>query len=112
MPPRKADAAAERARKRNQEAQAELDLVFAALAHPMRRQILLNLRIRGDSMSSGDIAARYSCSWPTVTRHLGVLKEAGLILVERQGKSLRYRLDAETLERVARGWFQHFEAGE
>jgi DNA-binding transcriptional ArsR family regulator len=98
----------DRARDRNRKAQDELDTVLAALAHPTRRQILMNLRIRGESMSSGDIAARYSCSWPTVTRHLGVLKSAGLILVERRGKSLHYRLNKDVLARVWGNWFAHF----
>jgi DNA-binding transcriptional ArsR family regulator len=110
MARRKSDASkSDRARARNRDAQAELDLVLGALAHPTRRQILLNLKIRGESMSSGDIAARYSCSWPTVTRHLGVLKRAGLIRVSREGKSLRYDLNRGALERVWANWFAYFE---
>jgi DNA-binding transcriptional ArsR family regulator len=104
-----AEEASDKARAKNRAAQEELDLVLAALAHPTRRQILLNLKIRGDAMSSGDIAARYSCSWPTVTRHLGVLKRAGLIRVRREGKSLRYELVREALERVWGHYFSYFE---
>jgi DNA-binding transcriptional ArsR family regulator len=103
-----AGSASDRARERNRQAQEELDLVLAALAHPTRRHILLNLKIRGEAMSSGDIAARYACSWPTVTRHLGVLKKAGLITMRRKGKSLCYHLNKDALERVWASYFVHF----
>jgi DNA-binding transcriptional ArsR family regulator len=103
--------ASDRRRERNRQAQEELDLVLAALAHPTRRQILMNLKIRGESMSSGDIAARYACSWPTVTRHLGVLRSAGLIVVRRQGKSLHYELNTSALKRVWANWFSYFDVG-
>jgi len=87
---------------------AELDRVFKALAHPARRQILLALLYRGGEMPSGDIAARFSCAWPTVTRHLRVLREAGLVRVEARGRERGYAVARDVLGRVAGGWLDRF----
>lgn len=65
--------------------------IFKALSHPVRREIVGLLR--DGPMASGDIAALFDMSWPTITGHLHVLKEAGLVEVERQGVSMRYRLN-------------------
>lgn len=85
-----------------------LELTFSALAHEQRRHILLTLLYRGGELSAGDIAARFSCSWPTTTRHLKVLQEAGLITVERVGRERRYRLERERLFSVAGEWIANF----
>lgn len=84
--------------------------MFAALAHASRRQILLVLHARGDRVRAGDIADRFACSWPTTTRHLNVLVEAGLVSVEQEGRERFYRLETDRLRRVAGGWLAHFEA--
>ena len=52
--------------------------VFRALADPTRREILRLLR--SAPRTSGEIAAQFDSSWPTVSRHLSVLKEAGLVV--------------------------------
>ena len=88
----------------------ELERVFAALAHASRRQILLVLHARGDRVRAGEIADRFACSWPTTTRHLRVLEEAGLVSVEQEGRERFYRLATGRLRRVAGGWLAHFEA--
>lgn len=64
--------------------------IFKALGHPVRRQIVAMLR--NGPLSSGDIAAAFDMSWPSVTGHLTALKDAGLIDAERIGASIRYRL--------------------
>jgi DNA-binding transcriptional ArsR family regulator len=87
---------------------AELERVFKALAHPARRQILLGLHFRGGEMSSGAIADRFSCAWPTITRHLSLLREAGLVSVETRGRERLYVLDRARLERVVGGWLAWF----
>jgi DNA-binding transcriptional ArsR family regulator len=86
----------------------EIDRVFAALAHASRRQILLALHFHGDEMTAGEIAARFECSWPTTSRHLSQLRDAGLVRVERRGRERVYALDRERLEGVAGGWLAHF----
>ena len=82
--------------------------VFAALAHPSRRQILLVLQFHGGSMTAGEIARRFECSWPTTTRHLRQLELAGLVAVEKAGRERRYQLDAERLRKVAGDWIAWF----
>lgn len=86
-----------------------LDRVFHALAHPTRRMILSVLQARGGEMSSGEIAERFECAWPTTTRHLGVLEQAGLVAVEAAGRERRYRLLDHELTRIAGGWVARFE---
>jgi DNA-binding transcriptional ArsR family regulator len=87
----------------------ELERVMSALAHPTRRRILLVLHARGDRVRAGDIARRFACSWPTTTRHLAVLQDAGLVRVEREGRERFYTLEGERLRRVVGGWLAHFE---
>jgi DNA-binding transcriptional ArsR family regulator len=81
----------------------QLDSVMSALAHPMRRQILLVVHLRGGSLSAGEIAARFSCTWPTTSRHLRRLREAGLVGVTRRGRAVVYTLEHDVL-RLVRGW--------
>ena len=76
---------------------------FKALAHPMRRTIL-NL-LKDGPKASGDFAVVFDVSWPTVTSHLNVLKEAELVSTERRGNSVVYSLNASVLEEVALGLF-------
>jgi DNA-binding transcriptional ArsR family regulator len=89
-----------------QKEQEDLDAVFKALAHPSRRQILLVLLFRGGQMTA--IAERFSCAWPTTTRHLGVLEAAGLIQVEKRGRERVYLLDKNRIESVLGDWMQWF----
>jgi DNA-binding transcriptional ArsR family regulator len=80
----------------------------SALAHPARRQILLTLHFRGGTATAGDIAARFEHAWPTTTRHLRVLEDAGLLLHEREGRSRVYTLNRQRLALVSEwlGWFE------
>jgi DNA-binding transcriptional ArsR family regulator len=87
---------------------AEVDAVFAALDSAARRQILLILHFRGDRMTAGEIAERFSCAWPTTSRHLRKLESAGLVRVERAGREWIYGLDHKRL-RVAAEWLAWFE---
>lgn len=87
----------------------ELDRVFQALAHASRRHILQVLHARGDEVNAGEIARRFACSWPTTTRHLRVLEEAGLVHAVPRGRERFYRLDRKQLARVAGGWLDRFE---
>jgi len=94
-----------RATRKRQE---DWDVVFRALAHASRREILLILHFRGGVMTAGEIAGRFACSWPTTTRHLRVLAEAGLVRVVKKGREREYRLDVSRLSSVAGGWLEWF----
>ena len=84
-----------------------LDQVVTAIAHPARRQILLTLHFRGGTATAGELAARFEHAWPTTTRHLHVLEDAGLLRHERHGRTRVYTLDRERLALVTEwlGWF-------
>jgi DNA-binding transcriptional ArsR family regulator len=86
---------------------ADYDAVFSALDSPARRQILMILHFRGDHMTSGEIADRFSCAWPTTSRHLRKLESSGLVGVERSGREWIYTLNRERLA-VAREWLAWF----
>ena len=83
------------------------EAVFTALAHPVRRRILLTLNFEGGSIAAGRIAAMFEHAWPTTTRHLQVLEAAGLLHHERQGRTRVYRIDRRRLE-LARDWLAWF----
>jgi DNA-binding transcriptional ArsR family regulator len=69
--------------------------VFRALADPTRRQILQALR-KGE-LAAGDIASRFPISGPSVSRHLAVLKAAGLVSERREANRVMYSLVADRL---------------
>ena len=70
--------------------------VFRALADPTRREILRLLR--AGPRTSGEIAGRFDSSWPTISRHLAVLREADLILAERNGQEIHYELNTSVFQ--------------
>jgi DNA-binding transcriptional ArsR family regulator len=69
--------------------------VFKALADPTRRQILQDLQ--GGELTAGDIASRFTISAPSVSRHLGVLRNAGLVNERRDANRIFYSLVEERL---------------
>jgi DNA-binding transcriptional ArsR family regulator len=73
-----------------------MNRVFKALSHPDRRRMVTMLR--GGPMTSGDIASAFDTAWPTVSNHLATLKAAGVVEAEREGASIRYRLNVSALE--------------
>ena len=75
-----------------------LQNTLRALADPIRREIL-NL-LKGGRMSAGDITAHFEVTGASVSRHLSVLKEAGLIRDTREGKFIYYDLNASVLEEI------------
>ncbi|HKE49652.1 MAG TPA: metalloregulator ArsR/SmtB family transcription factor [Rhodanobacteraceae bacterium] len=83
------------------------EAVFTALAHPVRRRILLTMNFEGGSMSAGAIAEMFEHAWPTTTRHVQVLESAGLLRHERQGRSRVYHIERKRLELV-RDWLDWF----
>jgi DNA-binding transcriptional ArsR family regulator len=80
-----------------------------ALSHEARRHILLILSHLGGELPSGYLAKRFQHSWPTTTRHLGVLEKAGLVEVRRHGRSSHYRVNRERLARVVGGWLTNLK---
>lgn len=75
--------------------------VFKALSDPTRREILRLLR-RGD-MNAGEIASHFDMSKPSISHHLGLLKQARLVLDVRKGQNIVYSLNM-TVFQEAIGW--------
>ncbi len=88
--------------------QRELDAVLGALGHEARRQILVTVWFHAGAMSAGEIAARFAHSWPTTSRHLRVLEQAGLLEFEKDGRTRRYRLNHDRLQ-IVRDWLRWFQ---
>jgi DNA-binding transcriptional ArsR family regulator len=70
--------------------------VFRALADETRREILRLLR--NGPLTSGEIAERFDSSWPTISRHLAVLRDADLVVTERRGQEIRYELNTSVFQ--------------
>ncbi|MEX2552142.1 MAG: metalloregulator ArsR/SmtB family transcription factor [Actinomycetota bacterium] len=69
--------------------------VFKALADPTRRQILADLK-EGEA-SAGAIASRFAISGPSISRHLAILKSAGLLTERREANRIYYSIVEERL---------------
>jgi DNA-binding transcriptional ArsR family regulator len=82
----------------------DIDTVFAALAHPTRRHILQVLAAREGTLTAGELTDRFAHSWPTTTRHLGVLLDAGLVSVTRVGRERHYEFARNRLGDVLALW--------
>lgn len=69
--------------------------VFKALADPTRRQILQDLR--NGPLTAGEITSRFTISGPSISRHLGMLKSAGLVSERRDANRIYYSLVEDRL---------------
>jgi ArsR family transcriptional regulator len=70
--------------------------VFRALADETRRRILDSLQT--GPRTSGEIANQFQSSWPTISRHLAVLRAAGLVVTERKGQAIYYELNTSVFQ--------------
>ncbi len=86
----------------------QLTKVFKALSDGTRQEILRLLE--GNERTVGEIVGNFSLSQPTISRHLSVLKEADLVIDQRQGQNVIYRLNDETLSASMRGFFGQFRS--
>ena len=86
---------------------AQPDAVFRAIADPTRREILRLLRQRQQSV--GDLAANFRQSRPAISRHLRLLRSAGLVVTHERGTTRLCELNAKPLRTVER-WLRDYEA--
>jgi DNA-binding transcriptional ArsR family regulator len=82
-----------------------LDHTFAALADPTRRAMLARLTLGEASVT--ELARPFAISLPAVSKHLGVLERAGLVVRSKQGRVRRCRLVARPLDQAAR-WIERY----
>ncbi len=83
------------------------DAVFRALADPTRRRILGLLR--GGRRTVGELAGNFQTSRPAISRHLRVLRAAGLVTARRQGTARICELNPRPL-RTVDAWLQDYRA--
>ncbi len=79
---------------------------FKALSDPTRQEILQLLA--DGRMSAGDIGARFDMTGATISHHLSILKQAGLVEDFREGKYIFYELNTSVIEDMM-GWFLQFK---
>lgn len=82
------------------------DVVFRALADPTRRRILGLLRERRRSV--GEIASNFRVSRPAISKHLRLLREAGLVLDEAEGTARMCELNPEPLRQID-AWLETYK---
>ena len=83
-----------------------MNTVFKALSDPTRREVLTLLR--DGPKSAGEISAKFAVSKPTMSAHFAVLREAGLVRSEKQGKAVIYQLQMSVLEDALFGFTNMF----
>lgn len=81
-----------------------MDKVFEALSSLVRRKILAYLS--ATDLTAGEIADRFDISKPSVSKHLGILENAGLIRSERKGQFIHYSLVRDNLVNTLTGFVQ------
>ncbi|MEM9970833.1 MAG: autorepressor SdpR family transcription factor [Pseudomonadota bacterium] len=82
--------------------------VFKALADGTRQEILQLLEEQ--PFTVGEIVSRFNLSQPTISRHLSVLKEADLVIDQRRGQNVIYRLNDTALQSSMRQFFGQFSS--
>ena len=79
-----------------------VDKIFAALASQPRREILAYLSKA--ELTTSELAARFRMSAPSMSRHLSVLENAGLVTSQRDGQHVLYRLNPHNLVNTLTGF--------
>lgn len=80
------------------------EAIFEALASGVRRKILAYLS--AGPLTAGDIAARFDISKPSISKHLSILENAGLIKGEKKGQFIHYGLNRDNLVNTLNGFVQ------
>lgn len=81
---------------------------FKALSDPTRRKILDILK--DGAKTAGDIGSRFDMTGATMSHHLAVLREAGLISDDKRGKYIYYELNMSVLDEIT-GWVAALKGG-
>lgn len=86
---------------------AALDRTFAALADPTRRALLARLS-ESEAVSVSDLAKPFAMSLPAIMKHLDVLRDAGLVAREKNGRVVSCRLNAGPMQE-ANAWLNRYQ---
>lgn len=83
-----------------------MNAVFKALNDPTRREILQLLQER--DLTAGEIAEKFKISWPSISHHLDLLKQAKLVTSEKEGQFVYYSLNTNVVDEIMK-WFLQFK---
>lgn len=83
-----------------------MNTVFKALNDPTRREILELLKEK--DMTAGDIAEKFQISWPSISHHLDLLKQAKLVQSKKNGQFVSYSLNTTVVDEILK-WFIQFK---
>jgi DNA-binding transcriptional ArsR family regulator len=86
-----------------------MSIVFKALSDPTRRRVLQLLRER--PMTAGELASHFPSSKATMSAHFAALREAGLIVADKQGTTITYALRLSVLEDALLGFAESLGIG-
>ncbi|MBB5752862.1 ArsR/SmtB family transcription factor [Prosthecomicrobium pneumaticum] len=92
----------------NENAPPDADRVFKALADPTRRT-LLDLLVERNGQTLGQLCANLAMARQSVTQHLGILEDAGLISTRRRGREKLHFINPVPLHEVYVRWVRKFE---
>lgn len=84
--------------------------VFKALSDPSRRKILMLLKEK--DLTAGEVAEHFDMTKPSISHHLNILKQANLVLDERQGQNISYSLNTTVFQEVMRFFLEMIEKEE
>lgn len=83
-----------------------MNAVFKALNDPTRREILQLLQER--DMTAGEIVERFKISGPSISHHLDLLKQAKLVVAEKEGQYIYYSLNTTVVDEIVK-WLLQFK---
>jgi ArsR family transcriptional regulator, arsenate/arsenite/antimonite-responsive transcriptional repressor len=83
-----------------------MNIIFKALNDPTRREILQLLQER--DMTAGEIVERFNISGPSISHHLDLLKQARLVIAEKDGQYVYYSLNTTVVDEIMK-WFLQFK---
>ena len=83
-----------------------MDAVFKALNDPTRREILQLLKEK--EMTAGEIADQFNMSWPSISHHLDLLKQAKFVDAEKDGQYIYYSLNITVVDEILK-WIMQFK---
>ncbi|MBN8858222.1 MAG: winged helix-turn-helix transcriptional regulator [Sphingobacteriales bacterium] len=81
-----------------------MNIVFKALNDGTRREILELLRKK--DMTAGEIAQQFDMSWPSISHHLDLLRQAGLVSAKKSGQFIYYSLDTTVVDEILKWLIQ------
>ncbi|MEO6613563.1 MAG: autorepressor SdpR family transcription factor [Chitinophagaceae bacterium] len=84
-----------------------MNIVFKALNDPTRREILELLQEK--DLTAGEIAEQFHISFPSISHHLDLLKQAKLVMAEKEGQYVYYSLNTTVVDDILK-WLMQFKA--